>query len=145
VTVYFAYGANMDPVHMAEQCPGAARLGPAILRDHAFGIAAGHYATVRRRAGSAVYGVLWQLTPADEAALDEFEGVATGFYRKDTLPVEQADRTVVDAMLYRPIDDAPGTASRRYLERILEVAAMLELPPSYQAELASFRPGGPPP
>ena len=89
-----------------------------------------------------MYGVLWTLTPPDEAALDEFEGVAKGFYRKDTLPVEQADGTVVPAMLYRPVDDSPGIASRRYLERIIEVAGMLKFPPEYLAELAAFRPGG---
>ena len=145
MTIYFSYGANMDPVHMAEQCPGAARLGPAILRDHAFGIAAGHYGTVRPRTGSAVHGILWTLTSPDEAAIDELACVEKGFYRKDTLPVERADGTVLAAMLYRPVDDAPGVASRRYLERIIEVAAMLKFPPEYLAELAAFRPGGPPP
>ncbi len=78
-TTYFAYGANMDPVHMTAHCPGAVRLGPAILPDHAFGIAAGHYGTVRARAGSVVHGVLWRLAPADEVALDEFEGTQKGF------------------------------------------------------------------
>lgn len=140
MTIYFAYGANMDPVHMAEQCPRALRLGPAVLRDHAFGIAAGHYGTVRSRAGGAVHGVLWRLTPADEAALDGFEGIAKGFYRKDTARVESADGTTVRAMLYRPVDDSPGVASRRYLERIIAVAAALEFPESYLEELKAFRP-----
>jgi gamma-glutamylcyclotransferase (GGCT)/AIG2-like uncharacterized protein YtfP len=140
VTTYFSYGANMDPVHVAEQCPGAVRLGEAVLRDHAFGIAAGHYATVRVLPGSAVYGVLWRLSPEDEAALDEFEGVADGFYRKDTAQVEDAAGTTITAMIYRPVDDHPGPASPRYLERIIEVAALLGFPESYLQDLKSHRP-----
>lgn len=141
MTIYFSYGANMDPVHMAEHCPGALRIGPAILPDHAFGIAAGHYGTVRAAPGRSVHGVLWRLTPGDEAALDEFEGVAKGFYRKDTAPVRASTGERHAAMLYRPVDDRPGTASRRYLERIIEVATLLEFPPSYLAELKAHRPG----
>ncbi|HEU5217536.1 MAG TPA: gamma-glutamylcyclotransferase family protein [Gemmatimonadales bacterium] len=141
MTTYFAYGANMDPLHMAEHCPGAVRLGTAVLDGHAFGIGAGHYGTVRPGAGSAVHGVLWRLTPGDEAALDEFEGVAKGFYRKDTRQVRAADGAVVTAMIYRPVDDAPGIASRRYLERIIEVAEGLGFPEEYVGTLRSHRRG----
>ena len=140
MTTYFSYGANMDPVHMAEQCPGAVRLGQAVLRDHRFGIAAGHYATVRASSGSTVYGVLWRLDPEDEAALDEFEGVGKGFYRKDTAQVEDAEGATVTAMIYRPVDDRLGPASPRYLERIIEVAALLGFPESYLLELKEHRP-----
>lgn len=139
MTVYFAYGANMDPVHMAEHCPGAVRLGRAVLPDHAFGIAAGHFGTVRPRAGTAVHGVLWRLSSEDEAALDEFEGTAKGFYRKDSTRVKSANGATVTAMIYRPVDDSPGVASRRYLERIIEVATQLEYPESYLDELKAFR------
>ncbi len=142
MTTYFSYGANMDPVHMAEQCPGAVRLGPAVLPDHAFGIAAGHYGTVRPAAGRAVHGVLWRLTLQDEAALDEFEGVAKGFYRKDTARVMSTDGAAVTAMIYRPVDDAPGVPSRRYLERIIEVATQLRFPETYLDQLKACRAAG---
>ena len=58
MTLYFAYGANMDPVHMAERCPAAQHLGVASLPGHRFGIAAGGYGTVRPDSGMAVRGVL---------------------------------------------------------------------------------------
>jgi gamma-glutamylcyclotransferase (GGCT)/AIG2-like uncharacterized protein YtfP len=135
VTIYFSYGANMDPVHMAEHCPGAVRLGPATLPDHDFGIAAGHYGTVRASPAGTVHGVLWRLTPDDEAALDEFEGVARSFYRKHAARVQSADGTSVPAMVYLPVDDSPGIASRRYLERIIEVATQLEFPGPYLEHL----------
>lgn len=126
---------------MAEHCPSSERLGLGVLKDHAFGIAAGHYATVRSSSGSAVHGVLWRLTPADEAALDGFEGVAKGFYWKDSVQVERADGAAVTAMIYRPVDDTPGAPSRRYLERIIEVATQLEFPEPYLAELKAHRTG----
>lgn len=138
-TVYFSYGANMDPVHMAEHCPGAIRLGKAILPDHAFGIAAGHYGTVRASPGGSVHGVLWRLTQADEAALDEFEGIAKGFYRKDSAKVRDETGLPVEAMFYRPVDDTPGAASQRYLENIIDVASQLGFPEPYLEELKAYR------
>jgi hypothetical protein len=140
VTVYFAYGANMDPVHMAERCPAATRLGRAALAEHRFAIAAGGYGMARPAPGSTVHGVLWQLTPADEAALDKFEGVAAGFYRKIDATVLRADGKAVAAMLYTPADPAPGRPVPGYLERIIEVARALGFPAEYlqglEAELA---------
>lgn len=139
MTIYFSYGANMDPVHMVEHCPGAVRLGPAVLPGHGFGIAAGHYSTVRPSAGSAVHGVLWELPPDDEAALDRFEGIGKGFYRKDTARVEAGDGSTVTAMIYRPVDDAPGIAAQSYLERIIEVAEGLGFPEEYLETLRGHR------
>ena len=139
MTLYFAYGANMDPVHMAERCPGARQLGVASLPGHRFGIAAGGYGTVRPDSAMAVPGVLWRLTPNDVAALDDFEGVASGFYRKDLARVADGTGAVVEAMLYRPADDSPGRAAPGYLERIIEVCRELEFPREYVAGLEAQR------
>jgi hypothetical protein len=139
VTLYFAYGANMDPVHMAERCPAAQHLGVASLPGHRFGIAAGGYGMVRPESGMAVRGVLWRLTPADVAALDDFEGVESGFYRKDFTKVEDRNGAVIDAMIYRPADESPGRAAPGYLERIIEVCRELEFPPEYVAGLEAQR------
>lgn len=139
MTLYFAYGANMDPVHMAERCPGARRLGLASIPGHAFGIAAAGYATVRPDPGMTVRGVLWRLTPADEASLDEFEGIESGLYRKDTARVEDAGGKVVEAMIYRPTDDSPGRAAPGYLERIIEVCQGLGFPGEYVSGLEAQR------
>ena len=135
---YFAYGANIDPVHMAECCPGAVQLGVAELREHQFGIAAGGFGTVRPVAGSTVYGVLWRLTPADLAALDGFEGVADNFYQRQSAPVHTPDGRIQEAVIYRPTDDSPGSPAPGYVERIVEVAEMLEFPPGYVARLREY-------
>jgi hypothetical protein len=139
VTLYFAYGANMDPVHMAERCPGARHLGRASLLGHRFGIAAAGYATVRPESEMTVLGVLWRLTPPDERALDDFEGVETGIYRKDTAWVKDGAGQMVEAMFYRPVDDSPGCAGPGYLERIIEVCQELGFPREYVAGLEAHR------
>lgn len=140
MTAYFAYGANMDPLHMAQRCPEAVPLGRAELPDHVIGIAAGGFGTMRAAAGGRVVGVLWDLSPAHLAALDEFEGVAEGFYHRDSARVHTADGEVVEAMIYRPSDDAPGSPAPGYLERIIEVAEMLQFPSDYVASLRELLP-----
>jgi hypothetical protein len=139
VTVYFAYGANMDPVHMAERCPGARRIGIARVPGHAFGIAAGGFGTLRPARGQAVRGVLWRLTPEDILALDDFEGVASGFYMKDVMRVEPEDGAPLEAMIYRPGDDSPGRPAAGYLERIIEVCQDLGFPREYVDGLEAQR------
>src|SRR4051812_19346891 len=86
--LHFAYGSNMDRVLMRANCPSARPLGTAILRDHRFIIAACGYASVERRNGACVRGVLWRLTPRDVGALDRYESVATGLYDRDTRAVQ---------------------------------------------------------
>ncbi len=140
MTLCFAYGANMDPFHMGERCPGAERLGLGTVPDYAFGIAAGGFGTIRPAPGSVVRGVLWRLEPADLASLDEFEGVAAGFYRKGVLPVVTESGRTVEAMFYSPSDDRPGTAAPGYLERILEVGEELGFPADYLEELRQWLP-----
>ncbi len=140
MTIYFAYGANMDPVHMAQCCPGAVQLGVAELREHRFGIAAGGFGTVGPAEGSTVHGVLWRLTPADLAALDRFEGVAQNFYQRRSALVHSSDGRVVEAMIYQPTDNSPGAAAPGYIERIVEVAESLNFPPDHVAHLKELLP-----
>lgn len=139
MTLYFAYGANMDPVHMAERCPVARHLGRASLPGHRFGIAAAGYGTVLPESGMTVPGVLWRLTPSDVVALDDFEGIESGFYRKDTVRVEDDSGEMVEAMFYRPVDESPGRAAPGYLERIIEVCQELGFPREYIAGLEAQR------
>lgn len=142
MTAYFSYGANMDPVHMAAHCPGAARLGHAVLADYSIGLGAAGFATVREHPGRAVHGILWRLTEADEAALDEFEDVAGGFYRKDAVSVRRDGSPDQPAMIYRAMDDRPGPPDEPYLARVLEVAIAEQLPAAYVRRLQAL--GGAP-
>ena len=142
MTTYFAYGANMDPAPMAQRCPGAERVGLAVLPDHEFRIAVAGYGNATTAAGRTVHGVLWDLPPEDELALDAFEGVPEGLYRKDVVAVRTSDGRTVSAMLYLPADPSPGRPRSGYLERIISVAEDLGFPSDYVAGLQCLLAGG---
>ncbi len=85
--LYFAYGRNMHRAEMAQRCPSAVLQGIARLDRHEFLINARGVATVVPAPRSLVHGVVWDVTPRDEASLDRFEGVALGFYGKGRITV----------------------------------------------------------
>lgn len=125
----------MDPVHMADCCPQATRLGLAVLPGRSFRIAATGYGDAPLAAGGELHGVLWELLPSDEAALDAFEGVPNGLYRKECAAVRDRTGRQVTAMLYRAADAAAGLPVPGYLERIIEVAEDLGFPAGYVESL----------
>jgi gamma-glutamylcyclotransferase (GGCT)/AIG2-like uncharacterized protein YtfP len=138
VVIYFAYGANMERAAMRTRCPGAQPLGPAVLRGFRYVIAQG-YGSVASTPGMCVFGVLWRLMPRDLAALNSFESLESGLYRRLTLTVETDSRRV-RSLVYvarlrgkrRPM---PG-----YQERVVAAAQEWRLPPRYIAELARLAP-----
>ena len=132
---YFAYGSNMDVRQMAVRCPAAVILGLASLPAHAFLINTRGVATVIPAHNKAVHGVLWEISPRDEARLDRYEGVASGLYRKDIARVRVKDGTETDALIYLASDVRPGQARSGYMERILEAAEHCRLPETYIATL----------
>ena len=134
---YFAYGANMDREHMRRTAPAARSLGTARLAGHRIAIGRAGYGTVVPDPAGLVHGVLWDLTPEDEAALDHFEGVADGWYRKEIREVTGATGPVT-AMLYLAADPTPGRASPDYLRQVRAAAAAAGLPLDYQAGLAAL-------
>ncbi|RYB04774.1 gamma-glutamylcyclotransferase family protein [Lichenibacterium ramalinae] len=113
--LYFAYGSNMNRADMRARCPAAVPLGPAHLPDHALVFRA--WADVVPRAGSRVAGGLWRITPACAAALDLYEDVADGLYRRLLLPVLAAE------------GDAPGQAPVHRQALVYRMAGTHEAPP----------------
>src|SRR5882757_6279657 len=87
MTLYFAYGANMERAAMRARCPGAKALGPARLTNWRYVIAGG-YGSVVAAPGAQVFGVLWRLSPRDLAALNIFENLDSGLYRRALMTVE---------------------------------------------------------
>jgi len=83
--LYFAYGMNTNPKQMRLRCPAAQALGLATLPDHQLEFRT--HATIAHTPGQVMQGVLWSITPADEAALDRLEGYPV-YYGKKTVTVE---------------------------------------------------------
>ena len=138
MTIYFAYGANMERAAMRVRCPAAQPLGPAMLRGWRYVIAQG-YGSVMPASGMCAHGVLWRLTPRDLAALNAFESLDSGLYRRAILPVEVAGQRV-RALVYVARTGGKPRAMPGYQERVVAAAQDWKLPPRYIAELARLAP-----
>ena len=139
MTLYFAYGRNMHPEIMARRCPAAEFIGAALLPDHRLLINTRGVSTVVPEAGNAVHGVLWQLTPACEATLDEIEGVARGFYRRDEVRPVVGTEIMGSALIYIATSAEPSLPRDGYLESLEEAALHHGFPENYRLFLAGLR------
>lgn len=89
---YFAYGSNMDPRYMADHCPEARAIGAGRLAGYRLEFTVysdrwgGGAANIEPDAGAHVWGVVWDVTPEDLAALDTFVGHPS-FYRREDVEV----------------------------------------------------------
>ena len=137
--LYFAYGSNMDENQMAQRCPDSVLVGKAVLKDYAFCLDSEGVATIIPRRGSAVEGLVWNISPADEHRLDIREGVASGCYRKDSITVSMAG-TPVNALVY--ISCRPLTREKirhGYLQKIIYAALDHRLSDEYIEMLKGVR------
>jgi hypothetical protein len=135
----FAYASNMDLRAMLKRCPHSRPLGPARLMRHRLFICADGYASLARDPHRVVWGLLWDLALADVPALDRYESLATGLYRKIVQPV-LTPAGPRRAMLYVARSTSPGAPRPGYMEGVLAAAAAIELPAAYRRELEAFLP-----
>ena len=94
---YFAYGSNCNLDQMARRCPLAKVNAPVTLPNYA--LVFNGVASIKRRNGSAVKGVLWEITPDCEQQLDRYEGFPR-LYEKKNVTVCTEDGTTFKAMVY---------------------------------------------
>ena len=128
--LYFAYGSNMNPNQMYARVGDLGKcllLGSAVLYGHelVFDVPDDHahaagYANVRKKAGSTVHGVLYDLDSEAFAILDKYEHVPI-LYTRQLIPILHQSE-VKNAFIYL------GSVSnlkqnlrptKRYINRIL--------------------------
>jgi gamma-glutamylcyclotransferase (GGCT)/AIG2-like uncharacterized protein YtfP len=141
VPLYFAYGSNMDVSAMARRCPASRPLGPARLVRHRFAILESGYATAVRDPAATVHGVLYDLALADVPALDRYEDIARGLYRKVVQPVLRREGGPVQALVYIGTGPSGGEPRPGYMEGVTAAAQMAGLPATYLAFLGHFAAG----
>lgn len=152
--LYFAYGSNMDSDAMASRCPRSSALGPGRLMRHRFVLMGDGYASVERAPRGIVHGVVWDIALADMRALDEYEAIASGLYRKIQQPVfispGHGPAMGARALVYvgngasakrRPAAGGARRAPRDYLAGVMEAARKWDLPEAYVRELAGWASG----
>ena len=130
MTLYLAYGSNMNRQAMKRRCPGARAIGPAILEGYRFFVGLEGWGSVAPSAGGVVHGVLWRLTPRDIAALHAYELLHQGLYDVRHLPVRTEGRRV-RAMIYLLRRRALGKPRPGYVEMIAAAARGWKLPEPY--------------
>jgi cation transport regulator ChaC len=130
MTLYFAYGSNMDCSAMERRCPGARAIGPAVLDGYRFFVGLDGWDSVAPSAGNVVHGVLWRLTPRNIAALHVYELLHQGLYDVRHLPVRRSGRRM-RAMIYLLRRRAPGRPRPGYVEMIAAAARGWNLPEPY--------------
>jgi hypothetical protein len=117
MTLYFAYGSNMQRAAMKARCLGAQAIGPARLDNYRFFVGVDGWGSVKPAPGATVHGVLWRLTPRDVAALHAYELLHKGLYDVRRLPVRLGSRRLL-AMIYLLRRRAPGRPKPGYVEMI---------------------------
>src|SRR5579883_2332659 len=122
---------------MRRRCPAARLIGPACLRGYRFAVIRGGHGTVLRAAGASVHGVLWRLGRGDQAALDRYEELEAGLYRRVCRVVLCGGRPV-SARLYIAAATAPGRGRAAYLGAILAAARGFAFPAAYVAALEAI-------
>ncbi|AXK79644.1 gamma-glutamylcyclotransferase [Pseudolabrys taiwanensis] len=139
MTLYFAYGLNMDRAGMRQRCPGAIALGPAVLERHRFFIGLAGWGSVRTAPGARVHGVLWRLTPRDLAVLNAYELLHKGVYEVRHVPVRVGARRV-SALIYQLRRRQDGRARPGYVEACVAAARSWALPERYVRSLQRWSP-----
>lgn len=138
--LHFAYGSNMSHEPMQQRCPDAQYLGIAVLRRHRFIIMANGYASIATQPSGNVYGVLWRISPRDLAALDAYENVLGGLYRREMMPIIHGSRSMA-AIVYIGAEKREGAARKGYMELVVQAARENGLPDDYVDSLARLAPG----
>lgn len=97
--LYFAYGSNINLDQMACRCPDAEVVGPVTLEGWELLFRGSGVATIGRKEGGTVHGLLWQLTPDCERSLDRYEGYPH-LYDKQPVTVRDAQGQEFTVMAY---------------------------------------------
>lgn len=125
MSIYFAYGSNLNIAAMARRCPDAVPLGSFTLDDARLvfrGVADCVY-----ESGGKCLGAIWQITPKCEASLDRYEGIGSGMYRKEIVPLEGIDGE--DSLMYYAMNSTGiMPPSKGYLDTIRQGYRDFRLP-----------------
>ncbi len=125
---YLAYGSNLNVEQMAWRCPDARALGTAEIVGYRLlfkGSKTGAYLTIEPQEGAKVPVAVWEVSAADEARLDRYEGFPTFYYKKDLEITYTSLRTgrkrKVHAFVYIMHEERScGRPSRQYVLTCLD-------------------------
>jgi hypothetical protein len=136
--LHFAYGSNMSRHHMGARCPEASAIGTMTLPGWRFVIGPDGFASIVRRPGSSVHGVLWRLSTRDVAAINAYENVEAGLYLRRRLLVRR--NPPLTALVYIARRQGTGAPRPGYIDLVVEAARDWKLPQPYVRSIARWAP-----
>ena len=145
MTLYAAYGTNLDPARMSERCPHSPLSTTGWVQGWRLTFGGedigweGALATVVEDPDAKVFVVLYDVTPADESKLDSWEGSEFGVHKKLRCRVhrETSDTTTDPVLAWLYVLDAweGGIPSARYLGVMADAAEIAGAPDEYVHDL----------
>jgi gamma-glutamylcyclotransferase (GGCT)/AIG2-like uncharacterized protein YtfP len=142
VSLYAAYGSNLDPDRMRFYCPHSPCRGSGWVEGWRLTFGGEDYGwegalpTVVEDPMSTVFVMVYEVSHEDEERLDQWEGVDIGLYRKLRLRVHMLDGDVL-TWLYVLDAYEGGLPSARYLGLLADAAERAGAPDDYVADLRS--------
>lgn len=136
MTLYAAYGTNLDPNRMGERCPHSPLRGTGWLsgwrltfggEEHGWD---GALATIVQDPAGQVFVAVYDIGGEDEAALDGWESADTGLYRKTRVRVSTLAGEVT-AWAYVLDAYEGGLPSASYLGVLADAAEAAAAPDDY--------------
>ena len=143
---YIAYGSNLNIPQMRMRCPSARIIGTSAIPDYRLlfkGSKTGAYLTIEPMAGASVPVAVWEVTEADEAALNRYEGFPHFYYKAEMkLPVKNIKNGKVrtrTAFVYIMHEERElGVPSRYYVNTCLEGYCSFGFDEKFLAEALRF-------
>jgi gamma-glutamylcyclotransferase (GGCT)/AIG2-like uncharacterized protein YtfP len=140
VTLYAAYGPNMDPRLMSERCPHSPLQGTGWLQGWRLTFGGEEYgwdgalATIVQDPFEEVFVAVYDVSEDDAAVLDEWESAGTGLYRHTKVRINMLNG---DRLAWTYVLDAyeGGLPSASYLGILSDAAEAADAPADYVAAL----------
>ena len=138
---YFAYANLMDVDTMRSAAPSAKVVTVACLRDYEFAFGkcpdpSLYGARLAPVKGAETWGVQYELSDEDMAALDKLAGVAKGDWLHKAVVLHTADGRLLDSTTYDiPKPSGPAGPPAHYVEPTLKGARAHHLPAAYIEKL----------
>lgn len=136
MTLYAAYGSNMDSGQMAARCPHSPQYGTGWLEGWRLTFGAeelgweGALATVVEDSDERVFVVIYDVPETDEQALDRWDGLTLGYYRKLKVRVQTLEGDTA-AWLYVLNGYEGGLPAARYIGILADAAEKAGAPEDY--------------
>ena len=140
--IYAAYGTNLDPAQMEERCQHSPVRGPGWLTGWRLTFGGedmgweGALPTLVEEPGSNVFVLLYDVTDADAAALDSWEGADSGLYSRIRVRISTLEGDQL-AWTYVLVGYEGGLPSARQLGLLADAAEAAGAPKDYVQELRS--------